>query len=185
MSGLAPSPSAGRSANTVPARAIRCATFMSFLPARRGASCAALVKIRGRLSRNGPAAYISAEEARHDDRRGRPEVRGFGQDDPLLRIDRPDPAGRPDRGQIPGLCGFGRAPAPLHPPGARPRLLAGADPAAAGAPERFQANTDLSRWLAWSWAPQRGEPQPGEPVCRFESATKQRSPERPHALQRA
>ena len=67
------------------------------------------------------------EPCEYEYRAGRRNLRRLGQNDPLLRIDRAHLGGRPDGVRLPRLFGCRCAYAPLHPQGARSRLLSGAD----------------------------------------------------------
>jgi heavy metal translocating P-type ATPase len=67
----------------------------------------------------------AAHGEQHEYRQGGRRLRRVGEDDPLLRVDRPGGGGAADRRGLPRLHRRGRARAALHPPRARPGLLAG------------------------------------------------------------
>ena len=72
------------------------------------------------------------------DRSGCESVRNLGEDDPPLRGDRAAAGGRAARQRLSGLWRCGPSQAPVHPPGARPRVFHRADPPAPEAVERPQ-----------------------------------------------
>ncbi len=73
------------------------------------------------------ASAISFRRIGDEHRTSRRRIRSLGQDDPLLRVYRPDQRRDPDRGRLPRLLGGGCPYAEIHQEGPRPWLLGRAD----------------------------------------------------------